>query len=526
MSNGLDNLRQHPLLHLAGVLIALACLLPIVWLLWIGLGPGADEVAAVLRRPSTLQVVWRSLWLAAVVGGFAVAVSLPLAWLVHATDLPGRAVWRTLLVLPLAIPSYVTGFVVVGLFDASGPATRVLTQLGLAGFDPWSSGGALLALSFLYPLALLPAQAALQRVGPAQWEAARSLGATPSRAFLTVVLPQLRAALAGGFIVVALYVLSDFGAVSLLRVETLSYGVYQRYRVPTGRMDAVGYALLLAALAVALVLLWQLMRGRIHAGSARDAVARPWPVVPLGRWRWPALAFCLVLTAWSLVLPVAVVVFWLVRGLRQGQALDGVVAETAATLVYSGVAALLAVALALVPALLARHGSPRLTRAVRMGAHAGYALPGIVVALALVFFATRWAGALYQTAAMLLFAYLLRFLPLAMQAVTDGVEGTSPRLVEAARCAGCSPQIAWLRVLAPAVLPALLAGFAVVFLSTIKELPATLLLRPLGVETLATRIWSLTSDAWFARAALPVLVMLVLAVGLMLLHPAIRRRDP
>src|SRR5690606_12478940 len=306
---------------LAGRAVALLGVLPLVWLVLLAIDGGGERALETLRHPQVVPITMRTLVLAVAVALGCVAIALPTAWLTHATDLPGRRLFRGLTVLPLAIPSYVSGYVVVALLGPSGPLRAALGAAGVTLPSVEGPFGIGIALSFLYPLVLLPLQAALEGADPRQYEAARSLGRSPARAFVEVVLPQLRGAMAGGGLLVALYVVGDFGAVSLLRYPTLSYVIYLRYRSPFGRDDAVGFALLLAAVVLVLLVLHRLVEGASRARESR-AMGRAWPVVSLGAWRWPALLWCSLVSLFGVVVPLGTLVYWIVRGSLAGAALS------------------------------------------------------------------------------------------------------------------------------------------------------------------------------------------------------------
>ncbi len=479
-------------------------------------------ILPVLSSASTLWITLRSLGLALGVAVLAVAIALPVAWLSHATDLPGRRAFRWLAVLPLAVPSYISSFVVVALLGTSGPLRGAAASLGLQLPDVYGSFGVVLSLLFMFPLALLPLQAVLEQIDARQWEAARGFGSRPWAAFRRVLWPQLRAPAANGGLLVALYVLSDFGAVSLLRYPTLSYVIYLRYQSPFGRTESIGYALILVVLVGLLFALHRWAAGKATPPS-RASAPRPWPTLHLGRWRWPSTVWMSLVVALGVLLPVGVTTGWLIRGKLLGAPTFSIAGATAWTFGLGLAAALLITLVSILPALLARSGSARVARMIRLASHSGYALPGIVVALALVFFATRVALPLYQTLPMLLVAYAIRFLPLAIQNVDAGLERQSTRLDDAARSLGRKPWQVWAQVTLPAAGPSIIAAAMAVFLATIKELPATLLLAPLNTHTLATRIWGWTAEAYFAAAAAPSLVLVGLAFALLVLRPDSRR---
>ena len=500
------------MLDLGALVLGGLVVLPLLWLVWRGLSRPEEALLPVLQNNQTLRITLRSALLATLVGGLCVAVALPAAWLTHTTDMPGAKTFRWLLNLPLAVPSYVSGFVVVALAGPGGLVSLLTRALGLpppAPWGPWT--GTVLALLWSWPMALLLLQAALRRLDPHTWEAARALGSSPAQAFLRVVLPQLRPAMAGGFLLVALYVLSDFGAVSLMRFESLSYVIYVRYRGFVGREEAIGLALLLSLLALLVVLGRRWLHGQHAARSARQ-VGRPWPTITLGAWRWPAFLFCLGLALYGVGLPLLVLLSWLVGFDQASVDLSPLSTVARESMSVAVIAACVALVLASFLAWQRRSGHPAIARATYLLVHAGYALPGIVVALALVGFSIRATPALYQTTALLVFAYMVRFLPLALHALMEGLDAQSPRLVEAAQTLGDSPWRAWWRVVLPNLLPACAAALIAVWISVLKELPATLLLSPPGFRSLATRIWSLTEDALYSAAALPILALLALAV--------------
>ncbi len=461
-----------------------------------------------------LEGVGWSLALALSVALACVAISVPLAWLTHATDVPGRSQFRRLLVLPLAVPSYVSGFVVVASLGPSG----VLSKAGIPLPEVYGFFGAFVALLFTYPYVLLPLQASVARVDPRTWEAARSLGASKSRAFREVVWPSMRPAATRGGLLVGLYVLGDFGAVSLLRFPSLSYLIYLRYSSPFSRNEAVWYALVLVAIAALLLAIGQLIERRSRKGRTLGS-PRPWPVIELGKWRWPAFAFCATAVGTGALLPIGVVGWWLVRGLMAGNSLVALHEETFNSFALSVGAAVIITAVGLLPALLQRFDPGKFSRTLDRVVHVGYTLPGLVVALALVYMGTRAVPWLYHTVWMLQLAYLIRFLPQASSTLVDGFEQQNPRLYEAARSLGATPSKAILRVVLPVALPSLAAAGLAVFISVVKELPATLLLKPPGFSTLAQRIWSLTQDAFFTATAPTVFVLLGLALGALWLRP-------
>jgi len=503
----------------AGI-VALA-LLPLGYLL-LRAAAASPEAWAALLRPRTLRVLGGSAALALGVAGVGVLVGVPLAWLTVCTDLPGRRFWSVAALLPMAVPSYIGGFAIIAVLGPTGMLQQALAPLGVSRLpEVYGYGGALLALSMCtYPYVLLSVRAALRRCDPAVEEAARALGDSPPRVLLRVLLPQVRPAVAVGALLVALYALSDFGAVSLLQFDSFTRAIYVQYRGSFDRSGAALLALVLVGLTLGLLGLEALARGRPSMSRSNAAVGRPRRPVALGRWRWPALGFCAAVVALGLGMPLLALVYWLARGLSNGQALESLWRPALNTLMAAGLAAAATVICALPLALLAARHPGRLARALDGGAYVGYALPGVVIALALVFFGANYAPWLYQTLPMLLVGYVVRFLPQAAGSMRATLQQINPRVEEAARSLGRRPLAVVASVTAPLLAPGMLAGAALVFLTASKELPTTLLLGPTGFPTLATTIWSATAEAMFTRAAAPALLLLLVSAAAMALVEA------
>jgi len=511
--------RRRPFVLVAlSTLVAAAMLLPIAYLLLRMLNTDA-EVLQQLVRPRTLRVLWQTVLLAASVTAGSIALGAPLAWLTTSTDLPGRRWWAVLVVLPLVIPSYVGGYVFVSAFGPRGLAQQMLEPLGVQRLpELYGFWGAWLVLTLLsYPYIVLNVQAALRNLDPALEEASRSLGYNARRTFWRVTLPQLRPALAAGGLLVSLYTLSEFGAVSLLQFNSFSRAIYVQYRSAFNRDYAAALSLILVFL-TALVLIaetWTRGRGRYHRSTV--GVVKPRPLVRLGRWRWLALIGCGSVVGLALVVPVGVVSYWLMRGVLGNEPLSVLWGAAFNSVLSSSLAAFLSVIAALPVALLAVRFRSRLSNVFEGVTYLGYALPGIVLALALVRWASQYAPWVYQTLALMVFAYVLRFLPQALGAIRASLLTVNPRMEEAARSLGHNPTNVARRVTLPLIRSGLLGGGALVFLTAMKELPITLLLGPIGFRTLATATWSATAEGFFARAAAPALLLILVSALSMVL---------
>lgn len=508
--------RRLPLgLTALAVLVVAAAMLPLVYLVIRAAG-AAPRAWEQLLQPRTLAIFANSALLVVTVTGAALLLAVPLAWLTSMTDLPGRRFWTIATTLPLVIPSYVGAYAILTMFGPRGILQGWLAPLGVERLpEIYGFPGAWLALTlFTYPYVLMTVRAAWRRLDASLEEAARSLGHGPWSAFRRATLPHLRPGMAAGGLLVALYTLSDFGAVSLLRFNVFTQAIFVQYRSSFDRSLAALLSLLLVATTLAILWAEQRAQGRSsRLYRSHGSSARPPKLVRLGKWTWPALFFCGFVVVLALGLPLGVTIYWLAPGLLGQASIDWPDVGRAAlnSLYAAGLAALVTSLAALPVALVSARYCHRLTHLLERASHVGYGLPGLVIALSLVFFGANYAPFLYQTLALLIFAYAVRFLPQAVGSTRTSLLQVNPRLEEAGRNLGLSSWQVWLKVTLPLVRPGILAGTALVFLTTIKELPATLLLGPTGFDTLASEIWSATAEAFFAKAAAPALILVAVS---------------
>jgi iron(III) transport system permease protein len=409
-------------------------------------------------------------------------------------------VWAALAAAPLAVPPFVTSYAWVSISHV------------FQGF-----AGAVLVVTCAYtPLVFLPVAAALRGLDPALEESARSLGLGGLACFRRVVLPQLRPALLGGMLLVALNTLVEFGAFALLRFRTFTTELYAEYR--TG-MDGPPSALL-AMVLIALCLLCLLAEWRVR-GAARYArigrgTRRAAAPVALGWRRWPLLAGFAAIALATLGVPIGMVLFWLTQHAwaatsPAAPSAAGLIAATLASVLYGAAGAVAAVALALPLGYLATRFPARWVTLLERAAYLAQGVPAIVVALALISL-TLAIQPLYQSAALLVVTYAIMFLPLALVSVRAALAQVQPGLEEAGRSLGLGWLAATRRVLLPLVGPGLGAGAAMVFVSVVTELTAMLLLSPIGTRTLATEVWANTASLAYAAAAPFAAIMLALSL--------------
>jgi iron(III) transport system permease protein len=436
-------------------------------------------------------------------------LGLTSAWLTTRTDLPGSGLWSTLVTLPLVIPSYVGAMTMLSASGNNGALTVLFESIGLPslpvfqGFWPSWAALSLWNFSFVH-LLIVPV---LRRLDPSLEDVARGLGASRWKTFRTIVIPQLRPAIASSTLLVALYVIAEFGAVSMLRYETFTRAIYTQF---AGRLDP-GPALYLAGLlttaALVIVLVQQRVRGRAALYTNRST--REPRLHHLSRWaRVGAWALLGGLVTLALVIPVAILIWWMIRGLSLGNSMLTVLPHLTRSVLISGLAALV-IAIAALPIgiLVVRFPSKR-TRMLESIPWLTYSLPHLAVGLAFLVLTIRIARPIYQTVILLVLVYLAMFLPLALAAVESGMRRIGPALEEASRSLGVGALGTLRRITIPLLRPSVLAGAALVFLSVMKELPATLLLRPTEFDTLPVRIWSATNELFYTQASFASLALI------------------
>jgi iron(III) transport system permease protein len=509
-THGAPHPKRPPAVLVAPALVAAAiAVLPLGYLVVRSLDRGPVELFEILWRDRTLRLTLQSLSLTATVTALSLVVGVSLAWLATRTTLPGRQGWAVVAALPLAVPSSVAASVWIAAFPR---------------LDPFL-GSVLVLTLCCYPYVLLPVAAMLHRADPALEEVARSLGRGQWQVFLTVTLRQVKPAAAAGALLVALYTMSDFGVPAILRLDVLTRDIFISYRSSFDGTRPAALGLVLVALT--LVIVWGEGRTRGRAAQARigsGAARRHQPIVLSRLASVAGLAWLCIVAGLALGVPIVSLAYWIARGSSAGLDLGALRTAAVSTVSVAALGALLTTALAVPVGVLAARYRTSSVRLLEQASYAGHALPGLVVALSLVFFGVRYAQPIYQRTPLLVLAYAVLFLPAAVGAVRASVSQAPPVLEEMARSLGRSPGRVLRDVTLPLAGPGVAAGAVLVFLTVMKELPATLLLRPTGMETLATRLWANTEVGSYAAAA-PYGALLILLAALPTFLLGYRRRS-
>ena len=475
-------IKRPPLaLVLPGFLAALTSIAPLAYLFDIASDRGLSFVWDEIWQQRTLELVVRSLFLAASVSIASVLISVPAAWLVTRGDIPFRSWWRILLALPLAIPSYLAAF------------AWISWQPSMAGFV-----GAFVVLTLVsYPYVFLPVCAALSRLNPAIEEIAVIHGRGRSLQLILLAARQVRGAIATGALLVALYVLSDFGAVATMRYDAFTWVIYSSYRSGFNPSRAAILAIVLVLIALVLLFGEKILRGRNEALlSARSVDTNPRHRVSV---KPVAIAFLSSIIVLGLAFPIWRVVTWVYRYGSEDSVAD-IATALWHSVFFSGLAALATILLALPIGILAGRYPSRSTSLLEQSTYVTHALPGIVIAISMVFIGVRLLEPIYLQTPLLVIAYVALFLPVAVGSIRSAAEQIPDSLDEISRSLGLRQMAIVRRVTVPLLAPGLLSAGALVLLAGMKELPATMLLRPTGSETLATRLWTYTSVSDYAGA--------------------------
>ncbi|XVH32408.1 ABC transporter permease [Haloferacaceae archaeon DSL9] len=499
--------------------IAAAMVLPLSWIVVQAASVDPGRASGILFRWRTVEIVANSVALMLGVTLLSLLIAVPLAFLTVRTDLPFRRFWTIVVALPLAIPSYLGAFAFVAIFRPRGELQALLEPFGVEELPSiYGLHGATVVIAlYTYPYIYLTTRAALKTFDTSLIDAARTLNHGRWGTFKRVTLPHIRPAVAAGALLVALYAVSDFGTPAFMQAEVFTRQIYLEQQSLGGGDYAAFLSLQLVAITVFILALESKVRGKERVYTERSGQVGGTHRIELGRWKWPATAACAFVGTVTLVLPVGIFFQWLATSQTNvPSSFQFQIGHVLNSVYVAGLAAFVAALAALPIAYLsARHDSVSGTIFER-ATYIGYAVPGIVVGLALVFFGANYGGfslggwefSVYQSIPILVFAYVVRFVPQSVGSTRTSLLQVNPRLTEASRTLGEGSLGTFRRVTLPLIAPGIVAGAALVFLTTMKELPATLLLRPIGFETLVTRIWAAEAAGLYGYAAIPALLLL------------------
>jgi iron(III) transport system permease protein len=508
-----------------GFLLALLVSVPLLLIFaqWSTLGSGEQDIWQHLLDTKLDRLAGNTVLLLLGVGTGVSVLGVALAWLCSTCEFPGRRFFEWALMLPLALPGYVMAFVFLGTFNFAGPVQSFLrARFGTSAWFPDMQGAGAVILVFtlvLYPYVYMLARAAFLAQGRNQMDAARILGLRPWAAFFRVALPGARPAIAAGVALALMETLADFGAVSVFNFDTFTTAIYDAwYRLFNLTVAAQLASLLLLFVALAVTLE---QFGRRDARHVQDSARRAPRYVLTGTQAGGAMLLCTLVLAIAFIVPTLQLLLWTAR---TATSIDPRFVDFLGHSLGLGAgAALLTVLLALLLAMIRRlPGSAWMQRwqatSLRL-ATLGYAVPGSVLAIGIVLLFTgvdRQLAAhfglqplLVNSVLGLVLAYVIRFLAVAHAPVDSGLHAIKGSVIEAARSLGATPSLILRRVYVPLLRPGLVTALLLVFVDVMKEMPATLILGPFNWDTLAVRIFEMTTEGQWERAALPALILLL-----------------
>ena len=479
------------------LLIALMALLPV------GVLFSLAQDSAQLFDTHNLRVLGNTISLVVLTIIGSVLIGVPLAFLTAYVQMPFKRFWLILLAAPLALPSYIGAFAMYFSFGRGGGIENILgiTTPSISGL--W--GSALVMSLYTYPFVMMTTRSSLLSLDASLVNAARTLGLSLGASLWRVVLPRVVNSVAAGALLAALYALSDFGTPAIMGFDTFTRVIFVEYNA-----FGLSQAAMLSLQLMVIVGLILFIESRVS--GAQERPGRHLSLFP-ARWqRNLMLLATMPIVLLAIVLPLAIFTLWLIREGTGGFELSYAWNSAHASFIAAIVAVLLAIPVAHA-AIAGKAG-----RFMERITYFGFGVPGIVMGTALVYVGLTYLPALYQTLSLLVMAYVLRFIPLAVGSVRSTAENIDSGLVKAARVLGASPREAFMRVTLPLTLRGMIAGAALVFLEAMRELPATLMLGPTGFETLATYMWRVYEAGYFGRAAVPGLLLVLLSgVGLILM---------
>ncbi|MCF7521696.1 iron ABC transporter permease [Neisseria sp. ZJ106] len=496
-------MRTRPLprwLALTVIAISLPLILPFLYVVVRAYEVGWERSIELLFRPYMWDLLSNTLLLMVCVTAFSIILGIVSAFLFERFRFFGKSFFQTAMTLPLCIPAFVSCF------------TWISLTFRVEGF--W---GTIMIMSLSsFPLAYLPVSATLKRLDRSMEEVSLSLGKTRWQTFRYAVLPQLKPAIGSSILLIALHMLVEFGAVSILNYQTFTTAIFQEYEMSFNNSTAALLSAVLIAICGMVVLSESVFRGKVKLFHSGKGVIRPYPVKKLTPLQQiPLIAFFGTLFTLSIVVPFSMLIYWLIVGSSHDNLTDFASFFDAFghSLLISALGAAVTVLCALPLVWAAIRYRSRLTVWIDRLPYLLHAVPGLVIALSLIYFSVNYAKPVYQTFIVVVIAYFMLYLPMAQTTLRSSLEQLPQNMEKVGQTLGRNPVYIFRTLIVPAILPGITAAFALVFLNLMKELTATLLLTANDVHTLSTALWEYTSDAQYA-AATPYALMLVIFSGI------------
>jgi len=495
-------------------LIIIIVSVPLIYLIVKVLGSDKSFIELIFRV-RIYQIILRTLTLVFCVTIFSLLIALILSWIIERTDLPGKKIFTILGILPIVFPSYVAGMIFVDFWGPRGRVQGWLEPFGVQQLpEIYGLWGSTIVLSFLsYPYMFLIIRSTLSRLDGSLEEASRVLGRGGVKTFLYTTVPLLRPAIGSGCILVSLYTLSDFGAVSLLRYETFTWAIMTQYESSFNRVAAASFSLVLILFAFLFLIINSVgLKSRNYYVSGISGSSRKPKLLELGiRGKIVSFSLVIILIFFSVFFPFYGLTYWFIRGIISGEILkfDWIIVWN--SIFVSFLTAIVCVISSVLISLLIVKYNNRIGKLTEKISYIAFGLPGITIALGVIFIGLKLITPLYQTIGLLIISYVILFLPVTLGSIKSAMLQINPHIEEASRSLGFKMWPTIIKITLPIILSGILAGGILVFMLTMKELPATMILAPLGFQTLATSIWSYSSEAFFAKSAFPAMLLVLIS---------------
>ncbi|MBA46673.1 MAG: hypothetical protein CL893_01135 [Dehalococcoidia bacterium] len=465
-----------------------------------------------ILNTNILRLSFNTISLILLVVIFSVLISLPLAYLNVRSNLPFAKYLTSISVLPIALPSYVMATTQIEIWSKNGWVHNFLKIFFEMKTFPSFYGliGSVFVLSLItYPYVYIGLAAMFRRFDYQMIDASKTLGDNPFQSFYKIIFPLVRPTIVGGSLLVSLYVLSDFGAVSLLRFNTFTIAIFNRMYNSISNYGVLEISLL--AIIFCFIILFIESRSKNEARHFSNSKLSDNKKADLGFWKWILLPLTLLPLIFGFILPISVLIYWIIIGIGEDMGFMDVIQPTINTLMISSVSAIF-ITLVCIPLLITIKKNVRLLSFfVDKVSYIGLSLPGVIVSMSLVFFCINYFDYIYQTFIVLVLGYFISFLPAALGPIKSSMSQIDPKLEDASLTLGAGKIKTYLNVVVKLASPGFIYGGVLVFILCLKELPATLILSPIGFQTLATEIWSNASEAFFIKTALASIVLVFIA---------------
>lgn len=496
------------MLLLVNIITVLIMSIPIVYIFSRALTAPIEkwEIMFKTRIPFLL---WNTLSLALTVTLITTIIGVALAWLVEHSNLPGRKFFKIALSLPLLIPPYIGALTYVIFF---GPRGILYSSLGGSPINIYSFFSVAFVLSmFTFPYVFLIVCASLRKISANYAEAGRSCGASYCTIFRRIILPLMKPAILSSSIIVLFYVVSDFGAIAMLRYTTFSSSIYFQMVGSLDRSSAAILSIVLVALGLAILLIkaYILNKKVFYQNSKSNRKIDP---INLGKFKYISLAFVGIVLLFSVILPLSTLTAWSIKGINEGVVTLKTLGYIKNSLTVSIGAAFITMIISVPVAYLKFRNPSKLTFIMNNICHVGLVIPGTLLALGMVFFVSRYFPWLIGSQIILMVGFSIRYMSRNLQSTEASMALISKNLDETAYSLGKDFKVVLLKVILPSILPGVLSGGALVLVSSLKELPITLMLRGAGFDTLAVRIWIESSDGFYTHAAPAGLLIVLVSI--------------